>query len=74
MLTFAHRQDIKTCQGLGKIVLLSLGGAVGDYGFSSSSEAQTFATTVWNLFGEGTSPTRPFGSSVVDGFDLGLTP
>ena len=49
-----------------------MGGAIGDYGFSSASEAQTFATTLWNLFGEGTSDTRPFGSSVVDGFDLGL--
>jgi chitinase len=49
-----------------------LGGAIGDYGFSSASEAQTFATTLWNLFGEGTSDTRPFGSSVVDGFDLGF--
>jgi chitinase len=70
----AYRQDIKTCQDAGKIVLLSLGGAIGDYGFSSSAEAESFATTVWNLFGEGTSSTRPFGSSVVDGFDLGLTP
>jgi chitinase len=70
----AYRQDIKTCQDAGKIVLLSLGGAIGDYGFSSSAQAESFATTVWNLFGEGTSSTRPFGSSVVDGFDLGFTP
>ena len=68
---FFTRQDIQTCQNAGKVVLLSLGGAIGDYGFSSSSEAQTFATTLWNLFGEGTSDTRPFGTSVVDGFDLG---
>ena len=71
ILTFC-RQDIKTCQDSGKIVLLSLGGAIGNYGFSSSTEAQTFATTLWNLFGEGSSSTRPFGTSVVDGFDLGL--
>ena len=74
MLTLVYRQDIKTCQDAGKIVLLSLGGAIGDYGFSSSSEAETFATTLWNLFGGGTSSTRPFGSSIVDGFDLGFTP
>ena len=74
MLTLTYRQDIKTCQDAGKIILLSLGGAIGEYGFSSSSEAETFATTLWNLFGEGTSSTRPFGSSIVDGFDLGFTP
>jgi chitinase len=66
-----RRQDIQTCQDAGKVVLLSLGGAIGNYGFSSASEAQTFATTLWNLFGEGSSGTRPFGTSVVDGFDLG---
>ena len=74
MLMLMYRQDIQTCQDAGKIVLLSLGGAVGDYGFSSPSEAKTFATTLWNLFGEGTSSTRPFGISIVDGFDLGFIP
>lgn len=71
VLTLSSRQDIQTCQARGKVILLSLGGAIGTYGFSSASEAQTFATTLWNTFGEGTSSTRPFGSSVVDGFDLG---
>lgn len=65
-------EDIKTCQAAGKTVLLSLGGAIGNYGFSSSSEAQTFATTLWNVFGGGSSSTRPFGTSIVDGFDLGM--
>lgn|SRR5947207_11474519 len=68
-----YRQDINTCQDAGKIVLLSLGGAVGDYGFSSSSEAETFAAMLWDIFGEGTSSTRPFDSSTVDGFDLGFS-
>ena len=31
--------DIKKCQSLGKKVLLSLGGAIGNYGFTSDSEA-----------------------------------
>ena len=66
------RADIKTCQAAGKIVLLSLGGSVGTYGFSSSSQATTFATTLWNLFGGGSSSTRPFGTAVIDGFDLGI--
>ncbi len=65
-------EDIASCQSNGKKVLLSLGGAVGDYGFSSDSEAETFAGTLWNLFGEGTSSTRPFDDSVIDGFDLDL--
>jgi chitinase len=71
-LLIPRSQDIQTCQDSGKVVLLSLGGAIGDYGFSSSSQAQSFATTVWNLFGGGSSDTRPFGDSVVDGFDLGI--
>jgi chitinase len=74
MLTFVYRQDIKTCQAAGKIVLLSLGGAIGQYGFSSASQAESFATTMWNVFGGGSSSTRPFGSSIIDGYDLGFTP
>lgn len=66
------RQDIQTCQSLGKVVLLGLGGSIGTYGFSSSSQATTFATTLWNLFGEGGGSIRPFGSAIVDGFDLGI--
>ncbi|KAK9477066.1 glycoside hydrolase superfamily [Lipomyces japonicus] len=65
-------QDIQTCQANGKKVFLSLGGASGSYGFSSDSEAQEFATTIWNLFGGGNSDTRPFGDAVVDGFDLDI--
>ncbi|ODV91677.1 carbohydrate-binding module family 19 protein [Tortispora caseinolytica NRRL Y-17796] len=65
-------EDIKTCQNNGKIVLLSLGGAAGSYGFTSDTQAKEFAQTLWNLFGAGTSSTRPFGDSVVDGFDLDI--
>lgn len=64
--------DIKTCQNNGKKVLLSLGGASGSYLFSSDSQAESFAESMWNLFGEGTSNTRPFDDSVVDGFDLDI--
>ncbi|KAK9476621.1 glycoside hydrolase superfamily, partial [Lipomyces japonicus] len=67
-------QDIKTCQNAGKKVLLSLGGAAGSYGFTSDSEAESFATTLWQTFGADTSASvnRPFGDSVVDGFDLDI--
>jgi chitinase len=65
-------QDIKTCQSLGKKVLLSLGGAAGSYGFSSDSEAEDFAATLWNLFGEGSADERPFGDAIIDGFDFDI--
>ncbi|KAL8941941.1 MAG: hypothetical protein Q9216_001969 [Gyalolechia sp. 2 TL-2023] len=65
--------DIKTCQGLGKKILLSLGGAQATTAFSSDSQASEFATKLWNLFGGGkgeSTEMRPFGSAVVDGFDV----
>ncbi|ODQ61218.1 carbohydrate-binding module family 19 protein [Wickerhamomyces anomalus NRRL Y-366-8] len=64
--------DIKSCQAKGKKVLLSLGGESGYYGFSGDSQAEDFAGTLWNLFGEGSSDTRPFGESVIDGFDFDI--
>lgn len=63
-------QDIKTCQQKGKKVLLSLGGSIGNYGFSSDAEATAFATTLWNKFGGGSATERPFDDAVVDGFDF----
>lgn len=65
-------QDIKTCQQEGKIVLLSLGGASGQYGFSSDDEGQQFAQKLWDTFGGGSSDQRPFGDAVVDGFDFDI--
>ncbi|THH31506.1 hypothetical protein EUX98_g2683 [Antrodiella citrinella] len=64
--------DIKTCQSKGKLVTLSLGGATGQDGFSSDSQAQTFADQIWNLFLGGSSSTRPFGNAVLDGIDLDI--
>ncbi|KAH8834916.1 glycoside hydrolase family 18 protein [Flagelloscypha sp. PMI_526] len=64
--------DIKTCQSKGKIVLLSLGGATGAASFTSDSQAETFAQTVWNLFFAGSSSTRPFGDAILDGVDLDI--
>ncbi|CUM50100.1 uncharacterized protein AC631_00194 [Debaryomyces fabryi] len=65
-------KDIKTCQDNGKIVLLSMGGAIGNYGFDSDSEAKDFAETLWNKFGGGSDDERPFDDAVVDGFDFDL--
>ena len=67
-------QQITTCQGLGKKVLVSLGGAIGTSAFSGTQQADQFATMLWNLFGAGTGEDaglRPFGQVKVDGFDLG---
>ncbi|EMG45959.1 Chitinase 1 [Candida maltosa Xu316] len=65
--------DIKSCQAQGKIILLSLGGESGSYGFTSDSQATQFASTLWSTFGEGTgSSNRPFGDAVVDGFDFDI--
>lgn len=46
------------------------GGASGTHGFDSDTQAQQLAVTLWDLFGGGSSSTRPFGSAVVDGFDF----
>ncbi|KAI8889800.1 carbohydrate-binding module family 5 protein [Backusella circina FSU 941] len=56
--------DIAKCQ--------SKGGATGGVGFKSDDEASSFADTLWNLFFEGKSDTRPFGNAVLDGVDLDI--
>lgn len=63
-------EDIKTCQSLGKKILLSMGGASGQYGFNDQQNAEQVATDLWNLVGGGSSDTRPFGDAVIDGFDI----
>lgn len=67
--------DIAECQSTyGKTILLSIGGATySEGGFSSSSAAVTAANNIWSIFGPAGSDSsipRPFGTSVVDGFDF----
>jgi chitinase len=64
--------DIKTCQSLGKKVLISLGGASGAYSFVSDAEGAAFAQTAWDIFLGGSSQYRPFGNSTLDGVDLDI--
>ncbi|ORX97030.1 glycoside hydrolase, partial [Basidiobolus meristosporus CBS 931.73] len=64
--------DIKFCQSRGKSILLSLGGAGGSYGFQNDTQAQHFATQIWNLFLGGKSDIRPFGDTILDGVDLDI--
>ena len=67
--------QIEGCQKAGKIVLLSLGGATATYNtFANASQAATMAATLWDLFGGNSTidvNLRPFGSVVIDGFDIG---
>lgn len=68
--------DIEKCQAAGKTILLSLGGATGDYKLNSDQSAVGFADFLWGAFGPvsdtwGDGP-RPFKNSVVDGFDLNI--
>lgn len=70
----AMAQDIKTCQNMGKTIMLSLGGSSGAYGFSDDSVAEEFAGTLWNMFGGGSSSSveRPFDDAIIDGFDFDI--
>lgn len=66
--------QIKQCQGLGKKVLLSLGGSMATSAFPDDSKATEFANKLWDLFGAGTgvdAGLRPFGDVRIDGFDVG---
>ncbi|KAJ8496865.1 hypothetical protein ONZ51_g855 [Trametes cubensis] len=65
-------EDIKQCQAAGKVITLSLGGATGEVGFSSDSQAETFADQIWNQFLGGESDIRPFGDAILDGLDLDI--
>ncbi|KAK3109297.1 hypothetical protein LTR53_017603 [Teratosphaeriaceae sp. CCFEE 6253] len=64
--------EIKSCQRLGKPVLVSLGGYIASTSLSSTAQAKRVAATLWDLFGAGTATPdlRPFRDAVVDGFDL----
>lgn len=69
------RADIAECQSTyGKTILLSIGGATySEGGFTSSDLAVSAAQNIWSIFGpsvSGSSVPRPFGASVVDGFDF----
>ncbi|KAL1330290.1 hypothetical protein HN51_047522 [Arachis hypogaea] len=64
--------DIKTCQGKGIKVLLSLGGGAGSYSLSSTDDATQVANYLWNNFLGGSSNSRPLGDAVLDGIDFDI--
>ncbi|KAK6512255.1 hypothetical protein TWF481_001145 [Arthrobotrys musiformis] len=65
---------ITQCQGLGKKIILSLGGSTyNNAAWKSVAEARDTANLLWSMFGPpGKTPYkyRPFGNSTIDGFDL----
>ncbi|KAF3340088.1 hevamine-A-like protein [Carex littledalei] len=63
---------ITSCQAKGIKVFLSLGGGVGSYTLSSTSDAQNVAQYLWNNYLGGTSSNRPLGSAVLDGIDFDI--
>ncbi|KAJ2569069.1 Chitinase 2 [Coemansia sp. RSA 1813] len=65
--------DIKTCQGRGKKIVLSLGGGgITTYALSSEADGAKFADTVWNMFLGGSHDIRPYGDAILDGVDLDI--
>jgi chitinase len=73
--------QIAKCQSLGTKVMLSIGGGVSSFSFSTATPSQ-LANSVWNLFLGGTAAPyasyRPFGTDscgnmvVLDGIDLDI--
>ncbi|KAL3686098.1 hypothetical protein R1sor_004120 [Riccia sorocarpa] len=64
--------DVQSCQTSGKKVILSLGGAVGSYGLSSTQDAQDVAQYLWDNFFGGSSASSPLGAVQLDGIDLDI--
>ncbi|RKP04654.1 glycoside hydrolase superfamily, partial [Thamnocephalis sphaerospora] len=66
------RDDVRRCQQAGVKVQLGLGGAAGEYGFSSVQDAEAFAQQLWDMAFAGNSPIRPFGATSLDGINLDI--
>ncbi|KAH6767758.1 chitinase A [Perilla frutescens var. hirtella] len=65
--------DIKTCQGRGIKVLLSIGGpgsGSDSYSLSDDNDTRNVADYLWNNFLGGSSDSRPLGDAVLDGIDF----
>ena len=68
---------ITTCQSRGVKVFVSLGGALGDYGLKSRVEAKKIGQNLWDAYGNSqfssnASTPRPFGTTLVDGWDFDI--
>ncbi|CAF1196810.1 unnamed protein product [Didymodactylos carnosus] len=67
-------KQIQNCQKNGKLIVLSIGGANGNYTIKSAIQATQTAIHIWNQYLNGKSnEVRPFGPDVIlDGIDLDI--
>ncbi|XP_021297180.1 acidic endochitinase-like [Herrania umbratica] len=65
-------EQITYCQGLGIKILLSLGGAAGNYYLSSRDDAQSVADYLWTTFLGGRTSAGPLGDATLDGIDFDI--
>jgi len=70
----ALSKAITTCQGNGKKIILSIGGAAGSYSLQSEDEATKIGEYLWKAYGKSgdTETQRPLGDAFVNGFDFDL--
>ncbi|RKP05705.1 glycoside hydrolase [Thamnocephalis sphaerospora] len=66
------REDIAFCQKRGVKIELGLGGADGQYGFTSESQAISFAEDLYKIAFAGKGNVRPFGAGSLDGVNLDI--
>lgn len=64
--------DIRSCQGQGVKVMLSIGGAAGSYYLASADDAREVAKYLWNNYLGGQSSSRPLGDARLDGIDFDI--
>ncbi|KAG6551739.1 hypothetical protein Mapa_006829 [Marchantia paleacea] len=64
--------QIEHCQNNGVKILLSLGGADGNYGLDSKDDANNVAQYLWNTYLGGQDGSGPLGQSNLDGIDLDI--
>ncbi|KAG6656042.1 hypothetical protein CIPAW_05G259300 [Carya illinoinensis] len=63
---------IRSCQKLGIKVMLSIGGGVGNYSFTSSKDAKKVARFLWKNFLGCKSSSRSLGDVVLDSIDFDI--
>ncbi|XP_021280017.1 acidic endochitinase-like [Herrania umbratica] len=65
-------EEIRYCQEQKIKVLLSLGGALGNYYLTSKDDAQSVADYLWNTFLGGRTSAGPLGDATLDGIDFDI--
>ncbi|XP_065018763.1 hevamine-A-like [Musa acuminata AAA Group] len=70
--TFLSNDIISCQQDYNVTVMLSLGGAIGNYHLVSKEDARDVAAYIWDNFLGGSSPNRPLGNAVLDGVDFDI--